>query len=207
MNKLYAVLYPIIWIYMKVFHPWRAVGRENIPEGGVLFCGNHTTLGDPLYVVCAIGHRPQLRVMAKEELMRIPVLGFILRHVGVIGVERGKADVGAIKEGMRALKSGEKLLLFPEGTRVKEGETGQAHTGAAMFATRTGVPILPVYISPKKRRFHRTDVVFGEPYQPSFEGARPRPADYERIAADIMEHIRRLGPRQEENATHDKKAE
>lgn len=193
MNKLYAVLYPLVWIYMKLFHPWRVRGRENIPEGGVLLCGNHTTLGDPLYVVCAIGHRPQLRVMAKEELMRIPVLGWLLRHAGIIGVDRGKADVGAIKEGMRALKNGEKLLLFPEGTRVKEGQTVQAHTGAAMFATRTGVPLLPVYISPKKRRFRKTDVVFGEAYQPSYEGKRATPEDYERIAQELMDRIRLLG--------------
>lgn len=197
MNKLYAVLYPILWLYMKLFHPWRVLGRENIPEGGVLLCGNHTTLGDPLYVVCAIGHIPQVRVMAKEELMRVPVLGLLLRRAGIIGVDRGKADVGAIKEGMRALKNGEKLLIFPEGTRVKEGETGQAHTGAAMFATRTGVPILPVYISPKKRRFRKTDVVFGEPYRPSYEGRRPTPTDYERIAEEVMERIRGLAPRQE----------
>lgn len=193
MNKMYAVLYPILWVFMKVFHPWKAVGRENIPGGGALFCGNHTSLGDPVYVVCAIGHKPQMRVMAKEELMKIPVLGFILKHAGIIGIKRGKADVGAIKECMKVLKNGEKLLLFPEGTRVKEGETGEAHTGAAMLAARTGVPIVPVYISPKKRWFRKTEVVFGQPYQPEFEGRRPTPEDYQRIADDLMERIRSLG--------------
>ena len=43
MNKLYAVLYPILWFFMWIFHPWKAVGRENLPEGGALLCGNHTT--------------------------------------------------------------------------------------------------------------------------------------------------------------------
>ena len=80
MNKLYAVLYPILWFFMWIFHPWKAVGRENLPEGGALLCGNHTTLGDPVYVVCAVGHRPQIRVMAKDEVMHVPVLGFILRQ-------------------------------------------------------------------------------------------------------------------------------
>lgn len=193
MNKVYAVLYPILWIFMKIFHPWAARGRENLPEGGALVCGNHTSLGDPIYVVCAAGHRPQFRVMAKEELMRIPVLGFILRHAGIIGVKRGKADVGAIKEGMRVLKNGERLLLFPEGTRVRDGETGEAHTGAAMFATRTGAPIVPVYISPRKRWFRKTAVIFGRPYHPEFEGRRPTPEDYQRIADELMERIRALG--------------
>lgn len=193
MNKLYAVLYPLVWIFMRIFHPVKVWGRENIPEGGVLLCGNHTTLGDPIYVVCAIGHKPQVRVMAKEELMHAFFIGFILRHVGVIGVKRGKADVGAVKEGMKALKNGEKLLLFPEGTRVREGETAEAHTGAAMFSTRTGVPLLPVYITPKKRLFRKIDVIFGEPYMPEFQGRRPTPDDYERIAKDLMVRIHKLG--------------
>lgn len=192
MNKLYAVLYPLVWLFMRIFHPWRAVGRENIPEGGALLCGNHTTLGDPIYVVCAVGHKPQFRVLAKAELMKIPVLGYLLKKAGIIGVERGKADVGAVKECMRALKGGEKLLLFPEGTRVKEGEDSQAHTGAALFATRADVPLIPVYISPRKRLFRKTSVVFGKPYKPVYEGRRPTPEDYQRIADDLMERIRAL---------------
>lgn len=193
MNKLYAVIYPILWIFMKLFHPWKTTGREHIPEGGALLCGNHTSIGDPVYVVCAIGHRPQVHVLAKEELMKTPVLGFILKKAGIIGVKRGKADVSAIKESMRVLKNGEKLLLFPEGTRVKEGETGEAHTGAAMFATRTGVPIVPIYISPKKRWFRRTEVRFGEAYRPEYEGRRPTPEDYQRIADDLMARVQALG--------------
>lgn len=193
MNKLYAALYPLIWIYMRIFHPWRVHGRERLPEGGVLLCGNHTTLGDPLYVVCAVGRKPQLRVMAKDELMHVPFIGFILRHAGIIGIKRGKADVGAVKAGLKALKNGEKLLLFPEGTRVKEGETATVHTGAAMFATRTGVPILPIYITPKKRRFHPTDVFFGEPFVPTVPGRRATPEDYERISDELMARIRSLG--------------
>ena len=173
MNRLYAVLYPILWLFMKITHPWRAVGRENLPEGGALLCGNHTTLGDPVYVVCAVGHRPQIRVMAKDEVMHTPALGFILRHAGIIGVKRGKADVGAVKACLKALKSGEKLLLFPEGTRVKEGETSEAHTGAAMF--------------------RRTTVVFGQPYHPAFEGRKATPEDYQRIADELMDKIRALG--------------
>lgn len=194
MNKFYFVIYPLIWIFMRIFHPWRVQGRENLPEGGVLLCGNHTTLGDPLYVLCAVGHRPQLRVLAKIEIRRVPLLGALLEKCGIIFVDRGKADVGAVKTGLRALKNGEKLLLFPEGTRVREGETSEIHTGAAMFATRTGVPILPVYIAPKKRLFRKTDIIFGEPYHPAFEGRKPTPEDYEQISEDLMDRIRQLNP-------------
>ena len=125
--------------------------------------------------------------------MKWPVVGWLLKKAGIIGIKRGKADVTAVKESMRVLRNGEKLLLFPEGTRVKEGEVSEAHTGAAMFATRTGAPILPIYIQPKKRLFRRTTVVFGQPYQPEFEGRKPTPEDYQRIADDIMRRIRELG--------------
>ena len=192
-NKVYAVLYPIIWIFMKIFHPWKAVGVENIPEGAALICGNHTSLGDPFYVVCAMGGRRQTHVMAKAEIMKWPVIGFFLKKAGIIGVNRGKSDMASVKECMRVLKNGEKLLMFPEGTRVKEGEASEAHTGAAMFATRTNTPLVPVYIAPKKRIFRKTAVIFGEAYQPEFEGRKPTAEDYQRIADDLLARVRALG--------------
>lgn len=192
-NRWYAVIYGIVWFFFSLVHPIRAVGRENLPEqGGALLCGNHTSMSDPLCVVFAVGHRPQCRVMAKIELLRIPVLGFLLKKVGVIGVDRGKADVGAIKESLKALKNGEKLLLFPEGTRVAEGAEAEAHNGAAMLATRTGVPVVPVYIPRKKKWFRRTTVVIGAPFTPAYEGRRPTPEDYARIGGEIMGKISKL---------------
>lgn len=194
-NKMYSVLYPVIWIFMRIFHPWNAVGVENIPEGAALICGNHSTLGDPLYVVCCMGGRRQTHVMAKAEIMRWPVVGFLLKKAGIIGVNRGKSDMTAVKECLRVLKNGEKLLMFPEGTRVKDGESSEAHTGAAMFATRTGTPLVPVYISPKKRIFRKTTVVFGRPYHPEFEGRKPSADDYQRIADDLLVRVNALGER------------
>ncbi len=191
-NKVYAVLYPIIWIFMKLFHPWKAVGVENIPEGAALICGNHTSIGDPLYVVCCMGSKRQTHVMAKAEIMKWPVIGFLLKKAGIFGVNRGKSDMAAIKEAMRVLRAGEKLLMFPEGTRVKEGETSEAHTGAALLSARTNTPLGPVSISPKKRLFRKTAVVFGRPYHPEFEGRKPSADDYQRIADDLLVRVRAL---------------
>lgn len=193
MNKLYSFLYVVVSTFMRLCHPYSSVGIEHLPEGGALICGNHTSLGDPIYTLCCIGPRTQVHVMAKAELMEIPILGTILKKAGIIGVKRGKSDVGAIKECMRVLKNGEKLLLFPEGTRVKGEDLGEGHTGAAMLATRTGVPLVPVYIPAKKRWFCRTTVVFGEPYMPAYQGRRPTPEDYQRITDELMEKIRMLG--------------
>ena len=97
-NKVYSVLYPIIWIFMRILHPWRTVGADNIPEGAAVICGNHTTLGDPLYVVCAMGGKRQTHVMAKAEVMKWPAIGFLLKKAGIIGVNRGKSDMAAAKD-------------------------------------------------------------------------------------------------------------
>ena len=192
-NKVYAVLYPIVWIFMKIFHPWKAVGVENIPEGAALMCGNHTSLGDPLYVVCCMGSRRQTHVMAKAEIMKWPVIGFLLKKAGIFGVNRGKSDMAAIKEAMRVLRDGEKLLMFPEGTRVRGNEDVEAKVGAALFATRTGVPLLPVYIQRKKRRFRRNTVVIGEPYYPEYEGRKPSEAELQAMARELMGKVKALG--------------
>ncbi len=192
-NKVYSVIYPLIWIFMRILHPWKAVGVENIPEDGAVICGNHTTAGDPLYVVCAMGAKRQTHVMAKAEIMKWPVVGFILKKAGIIGVNRGKSDMAAVKECLRVLRNGERLLMFPEGTRVREGEVSEAQTGAAMLATRTGSALVPVYIQPKKRRFRKTTVVFGQPYHPEYEGRKPSADDYQRIADDLLVRIKALG--------------
>ena len=193
MNKLYSFLYPFVWLYMKLVCPWEASGVENIPEGGVLMCSNHSSMGDPFYVFVSMGRRRQTRVLAKNEIMKWPVVGWIAKKAGVIGVKRGNADITAIKECMRVLRSGEKLLMFPEGTRVKEGESVDAHSGAAMLATRTGVPILPVYITTNKKKVKKVKVIFGEPYLPQFEGRKATPEDHHRISEDLMKRIRCLG--------------
>ena len=100
MRMFYAVIYTIIWPFFNLVHPHRAIGRERIPEGGVLVCGNHTSLSDPLFLAFAFHKKYQLRPMAKAELLRVPFIGWILKRVGVFGVERGKSDVGAIKQAM-----------------------------------------------------------------------------------------------------------
>ncbi len=193
MNRMYAFIYPFIWLFMKIFHPWKTIGIEHFPEGAALICGNHTTIGDPIYVVCALGAKRQIHAMAKDEIFHWPVIGWILKKAGIFGVKRGTADVAAVKEALRILKNDERLLMFPEGTRVREGETSEARAGAALFATRTGAPLVPVYIQKKKRLFRKTTVVFGEPYHPQFEGRKPSPAALQEIADELMNRIRALG--------------
>lgn len=200
MRAFYAVIWSVIWPFFNLVHPVRCAGRENLPAGAAVVCGNHTAMSDPFFLVFAAGLKNQMRVMAKAELMRMPVIGWLLKMAGVFGVERGKADVGAIKTAMKYLKSGEKVLLFPEGTRVKngldkDGHESEAKTGAAMLAMRTGVPLVPVYIPEKKNWFRFTTVVVGEAYYPQAPSGEKRATaeDYRAVAADLMERVSALG--------------
>lgn len=192
-DRFYRLVYTIVWPFFNLVHPVKVIGRENIPEGGAVICPNHTSASDPFFVVYAFGHKHIMRAMAKKEVMKIPVAGWLLGKTGVFGVDRGAADISAVKTALRVLKEGYKLLMFPEGTRVGEGENVEAKTGAAMFAVRTGVPILPVYIPAKKPWFRPTTVVIGTPFVPVVESRKGTSEEFHAIAADLMERIRALG--------------
>lgn len=194
MQRWYTFIYVLIYPFFNLFHPSRAVGLENVPHGGALICPNHTKASDPFFVVFALGLRNRIVAMAKAEVLRIPVVGWLLGKAGVFGIERGKADVGAIKTAMKSLKAGEKLLMFPEGTRVKKGEEADhsAKNGAAMLALRTGMPIVPVYIPREKNWFRPTPVVIGEAYHPQIAGRKATPEEYDAISADLMKRIMAL---------------
>ena len=120
-SLFYQFIYRVVWPFFSLFHPIRVIGRENIPEGGAVICPNHSDLCDPVMACFAFTNRYQLHPMAKVEVRKVPVLGKLLEWGGVIFVDRGSADVHAIKSAMRILKEGQKLLLFPEGTRIRNG--------------------------------------------------------------------------------------
>lgn len=197
MRKWYNLVWWIVAPFFSIVHPCRLVGKERVPANGGLFCANHSSMSDPICLAVALGHKRQIRAMAKAELMRVPVIGWLLKKAGIFAVERGKSDVVAIKTAMKHLKNGENVLVFPEGTRIKNGvdkygNKSDPKTGAAMLAVRTGVRIIPVYIPAKKSWFKVTKIVIGEPYYPQVETKKGSPEEYQKITDDLMNRIRAL---------------
>ena len=94
-----------------------------------------------------------------------------------------------MKTAMKCLQEGQKLVVFPEGTRVDQEGEASAKGGAVMLATRTGVPMVPVYCGGKKKFFRRETIVFGTPYCPVITGRRPTPEENRQIAEELMERI------------------
>ena len=191
---MYLLAYIVVWPFFRLLKPTLCINKKNIPEGGALFCANHTRMSDPVFIAFAMGLRHPIHVMAKEEIMHWPILGWVLKKAGIFGVRRGQADVAAIKTAMKYLKDGDRLLMFPEGTRHQDGDFGDAKTGAAMLALRTGVPIVPIYVPAEKRWFRWNQVVIGEAYYPQSSGKRATPEEYHAIAEDLMERIEALQP-------------
>lgn len=197
-DAYYSFFYHLIRPFFCLFYPVRAIGRENIPEGGAVICPNHSSLSDPIYVVFACTCKHRMFPMAKIETKKIPIIGKLLEWGQVIFVDRGAADVQTVKAALRVLKNEGKLLLFPQGTRVKNGldkhgDPVRAKDGAALFATRTGKPLVPVYVPEHKRLFRPNTVVIGEPYYPQIAGRKATAEELDAITCDLMNRIQALG--------------
>ncbi len=190
----YKIIYCIIIPFFRLLYRVRVTGRENIPEGAAVICGNHTSLTDPFFIAMALGMKRLPVFMSKIELFRVPVVGFALKKIKAIPVDRGAADIAPIKAAISELKAGNKVAIFPEGTRVDgdEASADAAKTGAAMIASRAGVDMVPVYISAKKHIFGRVNVIIGEPVKlDSFEGTGS--AKYKSAIRYVFEEILRMG--------------
>ena len=179
---------------LRICHPVIHIcGRENLPTGAAVLCCNHSAFSDPIWVI-VFGKCPSLpRSMAKKELLEKPVLGWLYRKLGAFPVDRGHADIGAIKTAMKTLKNNDKVLIFPEGTRVRKGKVSEPHSGALMIATRTKAPIVPVYLSTKKHFWQSVTLCYGKPYTPVCEDAKPTQEELERLTAELMDKIYAIG--------------
>ncbi len=192
MKWLYKIYYIILWPIFHILFRYRAVGRENIPDGAALFCANHSGYSDPLLVDLCCGFHNCIYFMAKKDLLEKPVIGKLIAWAGTIGVDRGTADIEAVRAAMRYLKNGEKVGIFPEGTRAKADGDIEAKAGAVRIAAKTGVPIVPVYIPRNKKFFHKTVIRFGEPYTVQVDRKSANAETYNQLARELMEKIEGL---------------
>lgn len=178
---VYCILRPIGWL----LYPQKTVGRHNVPEGAAILCANHSNAPDPVLISFGLGFHTYVRHFAKAEAKKIPVFGKLMQKIGSVFVHRGEQDLEAIKGCMRALKAGEKIIIFPEGTRVHGNDVVMPKSGAIHMASRLHVPIVPVYLPRDKKFFHPVRVVFGEPYY-----VEPQTHDdYDALASDLMDRI------------------
>lgn len=178
----------------KVLFRFRVKGREHIPrKGAFILASNHVSYLDPIALGVACPRK--LNFMAKQELFVNPWFSKLMSAVCAFPIKRDSADLFALKEAMRRLKSGKALVLFPEGSRRFDGTSAEPQAGIGFLAAKLNVPVVPAWIKgtavalpkgAKSIKPVKVSVYFGK--QIFIERRMP----YQEIAKTVMENIRHL---------------
>ena len=187
---MYAMFSGIV----KVLFNIRVINPENEPdEGGALICANHVSATDPV-IVCYAFRKNQVHFMAKKELFKIPLLRGLIKLLGAFPIDRGGADVGAIKKAIAMLKDKNSVGIFPQGHRYKKVDprTTSVKNGAGLICARAECDVVPVYILRKNntfRLFKKTYVIIGQKIAHSALAGK----DNEEITSIIFDRVCSLG--------------
>lgn len=192
MNIFFRCLYGFVkGIYYFAYHV-KVEGRENLPSGSYVIASNHRSYADPPLIAVTSGCS-KFSFVAKAELFRNPLFGWLIRKLGAFPVSRGNGDLSVIDDSVSKIKDGRRLVIFPEGTRNKTGKVGKGKTGVALIAARAGVPVVPAGIvyNGKLRFRSRVTVRYGKPIHPAelSLSSEPTPHELKEIKGKIMRSI------------------
>ncbi len=141
---LYWISLNLARIVGRIFFRHRTLHRERLPEsGGALIVANHVSYLDPAAV--GIAFRKPIHYLARKSLFKV-FLGWLLPRIQVLPVDRGKGDLGSMKRILGLLKDGQRVLMFPEGTRSPDGQLQPAEAGVGFIIAKCDVPVIPVRI-------------------------------------------------------------
>ena len=198
---VYFISRNILKLLFKIFFRLEIVGAENCPKKGPLIIApNHASFLDPLIAGFAVP-RP-VNFMARDSLFRNRIFGKIIGSVNAFPLKRDGADLGAMRAAIDKLCHGKAVLIFPEGTRSRNGELGTPRAGIGLLAVSSGASVLPCYIKgsmaalPKAAifpRFKKITVYVGKPLR--FDNKGSGRDLYAQIAADTMAAISELKSR------------
>jgi glycerol-3-phosphate dehydrogenase (NAD(P)+) len=190
---LAPLYWPVRWLLkaaVQMYFRLRRRGRGHIPDGAVILAANHRSFLDPFVVGCCVRDRP-VYFLAKQELFRNRLQGWFLNSMGAFPVRRGESDEESMETAQLLLERGQAVVIFPEGTRHRNGSLGEPHRGVGRLALQSAAPVVPVAIAGSERarrgwriRPVRVDVRCGPPLTfPQVK--RPSP----RLAQEVTERI------------------
>ncbi len=176
---LYGLLkYVVVGPLLRLFFPCQVIGGENIPEsGGAILAGNHVSVADSFFAPLHM-KRPVVFLAKSEYFTGKGIKGrlkkWFFSGVGQVPIDRGGASAAhaALATGVRLLRSGKLVGIYPEGTRSPDGRLYKGKTGVARMALEAGVPVIPVAmvgtervnpIGSKMWRPHRIKLIIGRP--------------------------------------------
>ena len=201
MTLTYNIFYNLAKLLARVFFRMRVVHPERMVESGPLILAvNHTSYFDPpLAGICS---RRGVYYLARKTLLQWPFFGPLFPAMNVIPVERDGNDMSALREVIKKIKEGNGVVLFPEGTRSKDGNIQPARAGIGFVIAKTGAPVLPMRIfgaydafpkNSKRLHFTQITVVIGEPlvFDPNDLASATRET-YQMLSDRVMEAIAAL---------------
>lgn len=166
---LYWIVLSLVWVLIRILWRIEVFDMDKVPrDRPVVLAPNHISDLDPVFILGMIYDLSRYRILAKQELFRNPVIGWFLGCLGATPIDRGAGDTETIDRVIAECRAGTRVLIFPEGTRSKDGRLGRLKSGAFAIATQAGVDIVPcriIYDTPDARMhlFCRIRICFGDP--------------------------------------------
>ncbi len=208
--------YRLGWTFFRALYAtyfrWRVFNPERVPEtGGVILASNHASFLDPPLV--GAGLQRGINYLARESLFRFPGVGALLRSWSAVPVDRDGGGAAGLKAILDRLLAGGGIILFPEGTRTRDGNLQPARSGIGLVVIKSTAPVVPVRVFGtyeaygrhiKFPRPGRVAVKYGQPMNfvelraEARACSKPRLKEiYQQIADEIMAAIARLEPKQD----------
>ena len=201
MNAWYWTGYYLSKAIARIFFRFRILHRERrILTGPVILAMNHESYLDP--PLAGISSGREVYFLARNTLLDVPVLGWLLPRLNVIPVDQEGNDRSALKALIRILRKGEATVVFPEGGRTLDGLLQPALPGLGFVIAKTLAPVLPMRIfgahealprGGRRLQLRRITIVLGEPMYFTESDLQPRGKDvYARLSARVMASIAEL---------------
>ena len=188
---------------------WQVFNAERVPlKGGVIIASNPASFLDPPLVGSALSR--DINYLARESLFRYPGIGALLRSWNAVPVDRDGGGAKGLKIILNRLLDGNGIILFPEGTRTKDGKLQPARSGIGLIVIKSEAVVVPVRTFGtfecynRKWKFHlpkRLAVKYGQPMKFEALRAEAKTCDktrlkeiYQQVADEIMAAIAKLEP-------------
>ena len=194
---IYKIAKVIYRFLARIVYKIEIDGIENVPQKGkLILCSNHRTGMDPFFLMAFFPRQPLF--MAKVEAFKNPIIGYLLKYLGVFPVSRGTGDEKAISRALDILKEDKVLAMFPEGTRVRNGERVIAKKGVGLISTTADAPVIPVLIQSDFKLFTKVTCIIGKPiYICKTDYDELDRDDYYKISNEILDKIYILDKKQD----------
>ena len=198
---LYHIVHLIIKLLFILLTRRKVKSRENIPKRGpVVFVSNHIELVDSPLLWVSLGRR--VYFMAKEDLFHSSMVAYFMTSLGAFPIRKGRQDRKALLRAKQILADGQALIIYPEGMRSQSRKIKLAFHGAALIASHSGAPVIPVGITGTEKvrgigwiwRRPQITMNIGEAFTlPPITG-RPTKTKLSKLTDVIMEHIAEMLP-------------